>query len=198
MKRKYELRKRAERQAETRERIVRAAIDLHSSLGPAATSVAAIARKAGVQRHTVYAHFPDESTLFRSCSAHWGEEHPFPDVASRPLGDALEAVYAWYEGVEGAFALFKRDSALYPDVWAKREGQLAQVAKKLAAPYGRSRAVRAATGHAVAFETWRSLVRREGLSNRQAAAAMVALVEGVAATGASRPRTTSHGGRTRR
>jgi AcrR family transcriptional regulator len=196
MKRKYELRKRAERQAETRERIVRAAIDLHSTLGPAATSIAAVAREAGVQRHTVYAHFADESTLFRSCSAHWRDEHPFPDVVSRPLGDALEAVYGWYEGVEEAFALFLRDSALYPDVWAKREEQLAQVAKALAAPYGRSRAVRAAVGHAVAFETWRSLVRHEGLSDREAAAAMVALVEAVA-TGASRLPTTSRDGRSR-
>ena len=63
MKRKYELRKRAERQAETRERIVRAAIDLHSTLGPAATSIAAVAREAGVQRHTVYAHFASRDAL---------------------------------------------------------------------------------------------------------------------------------------
>jgi AcrR family transcriptional regulator len=198
MKRKYELKRRAERRAETRGRIVRAAVGLHSTVGPSATSIAAIAREAGVQRHTVYAHFPDDGTLFRACSAHWGEEHPFPNAASLPLGDALEAVYDWYEDVEGAFALFLRDSALYPDVWAKREAQLAALADDLAAPYGGRRAVRAATGHAVAFETWRSLVRREGLSNGQAAAAMVALVEGVAATGASRRPTTSHGGRTRR
>lgn len=198
MKRKYELRRRAERQAETRDRIVRAAVQLHSSVGPGATSIAAVAREAGVQRHTVYAHFPDEGTLFRACSAHWREEHPFPDVTARSLGDALEAVYRWYAGVEGAFALFLRDSALYPDVWAERDRQLAALADQLAAPYGRSSAVRAAAGHAVAFETWRSLVRREGLSNRQAAAVMVALVEGVAATGASRRPTTSHGDRTRR
>ena len=71
MKRRYELKERARRQAETRQRIVEAAVDLHTSRGPARTSVSAIADRAGVERHTVYAHFPDERALFRACSTHW-------------------------------------------------------------------------------------------------------------------------------
>src|SRR4051812_28985348 len=114
MKRKYELKKRAERQAETRQRIVEAAVDLHTTVGPAQTSVAAIARRAGVQRHTVYAHFPDDATLFGACSTHWADVHPFPDVVGLELAPALDAVYRWYDEVEPALVLFARDTHLYP------------------------------------------------------------------------------------
>ena len=93
-----------------------------------------------------------------------------------------------------AFSLFLRDSALYPDVWAKREEHARRGREGAGGAIRPRRAVRAAVGHAVAFETWQSLVRREGLSSRQAAAAMVAFVEAVA-TGASRPLTTSRDGR---
>ena len=179
MKRKYELKKRAERQAETRQRIVEAAVALHGEKGPAQTSIAAIAKLAGVQRHTVYAHFPDDETLFRACSSHWRDQHPFPDDSGLALDAALEAVYGWYEEVEPSFALFARDSDLYPAVWAQRQQALAALADRLAARVGRRKIVRAAVGHAVEFETWRSLVRREGLSNAEAAAAMVAFVRSV-------------------
>ena len=179
MKRKYELKRRAERQAHTRERIVQAAVDVHSRVGPAAASIAAIAREAGVQRHTVYAHFPDEETLFRACTLHWRAQHPFPDVSGLGLRQALEAVYGWYESVEDAFALFIRDAHMYPPFWAERQQMLASVVERLAAPYGRRKLVRAAVGHATAFETWRSLARGEGLSNAEAARAMVAFVESV-------------------
>src|SRR6188768_1137303 len=80
MKRKYELKERARRQAETRQRIVEATVELHTSVGPARTTISAIAQRAGVERHTVYAHFPDEGTLFQACSAHWRDRHPRPDV----------------------------------------------------------------------------------------------------------------------
>ena len=179
MKRKYELKERAQRQAETRERIVAAAADLHAEVGPAQTSIASIARRAGVQRHTVYAHFPDDAALFRACSQHWREQHRFPDVSQLGLRDALVAVYGWYDGVEQALALFARDTHLYPQITAERRQALADVADALARPLGRRRIVRAAVGHALDFETWRSLVRRQGLTNRAAADAMVAFVNGV-------------------
>ena len=175
MNRKYELRRRAESQAETRRRIVEAAVDLHSTVGPAGTSIAAIARRAGVQRHTVYAHFPDDQVLFRACSSHWREAHPFPDVSRLDVPDALSAVYLWYEDVEEAVALFIRDGALYPEIAAERQSALDGLADELARPLGRRAVVRAAIGHALAFETWRSL-RREGLSRRDAVELMVRLV----------------------
>src|SRR5712691_4567736 len=104
MARKYELRQRAERQRETRRRITKAAVELHSTAGPSRTSISAIAERAGVQRHTVYAHFPDETALFHACSSHWIGSNPFPDGAEwleiadpgERLQRALKDVYAWY------------------------------------------------------------------------------------------------------
>jgi AcrR family transcriptional regulator len=179
MGRKYELKRRAERQADTRRRIVEAAVDLHSTVGPSRTSISAVAERAGVQRHTVYAHFPDEPSLFRACSAHWRDQHPFPSVESLDLRAALTSVYAWYEQVEEALALFARDADRYPEIWTERARRFEAVADALAKPLGRRRIVRAAVGHALAFETWRSLVRREGLTNRQVVDAMVAFVRGL-------------------
>jgi AcrR family transcriptional regulator len=179
MKRRYELKRRAERQAETRQRIVKAAVALHSDVGPAKTTISAIAEHAGVQRHTVYAHFADEADLLRACSLHWRTQNPRPEVAGLDLVEALRALYDWYERTEGPVTLFARDSYLYPEIWAERLRALDELADQLARPLGRRRVVRAAVGHAAAFETWRSLVRREGLSNAQAADAMVAFIDSV-------------------
>jgi len=105
MPRTYTLKRRAEQQAETRRRIVDAAIDLHSSLGPAQTTISMVAERAGVQRHTVYAHFPDEKTLLLACSAETNERDPPPEAdAWRAIADRDERLRA------GAATL-----ALYPD-----------------------------------------------------------------------------------
>ena len=178
MGRPYSLKRRAERQAETTRRIVAAAVDLHSTLGPAQTSISAIAERAGVQRHTVYAHFPDERTLFRACSAHFRELHPFPNVSGFGLAAALEAIYEYYESVEEALTLFTRDAERTPEAWSERQRRLAALADGLAAPFGRRKLPRAAVGHAISFETWRSLAR-EGLTRRQAVDAMVRFVGSV-------------------
>ena len=122
MNRKYELKERARRQAQTRQRIVEAAVDLHTSVGPARTTISGIAERAGVERHTVYAHFPDDRTLFRACSAHWEARHPLPDLETlaeiddpvRRLRRALGEMYAWYESVEADLALFLRDASVVP------------------------------------------------------------------------------------
>src|SRR5688572_2000552 len=103
-KRKYELKQRAERLEDTRRRIVEATVDLHRSVGPASTRISEIARRAGVQRVTVYNHFPDDSSLLTACSAHWRALHPAPDpgrwraeedVAAR-LRLGIRELYAWY------------------------------------------------------------------------------------------------------
>jgi len=187
MARKYELRKRAERRAETRRRIVEATVGLHTTVGPSRTSIAAIAERAGVQRHTVYAHFPDERSLFTACSSHWAAAHPFPDPApwtriaepDRRLRTALDEVYRWYEQVEPHLLLFARDSTLVPAygfVTDQRTAELAAVADMLADGLPRRKKVRAAVGHALDFQAWRSLARRQGLTRRQAVAAMVRFV----------------------
>jgi hypothetical protein len=53
------------------------------------------------------------------------------------------------------------------------------VADEVAKAWPRRKSVRAAIGHAVEFETWRSLVRRQGLSRAQAVDAMASLVSAV-------------------
>ncbi len=190
MKRKYELKERARRQEETRRRIVEAAVDLHTSVGPARTTISAIAERAGVERHTVYAHFPDERTLFRACSAHWRAEHPAPDFArlaqpddpARRLRRSLTEMYAWYESVEPHLALFVRDAPLTvsgSETLAETTGRITAFADELARGWPRRQSVRAAIGHALEFETWRSLVRRQGLSRKQAVDTMLRLATSV-------------------
>lgn len=179
-KRPYRMQRRAERQAETRRRIVEAAVELHSTIGPARTSVSAIAERAGVQRHTLYAHFPDQNALFRACTLHWRAEHPFPEPPEgadpwQRLVRGLRAVFDWYESVEDEFALFVRDGHVFPAFWQERLDAMDALAANLAAPLGRSRRLRARVGHALEFETWRSL-RRHGLSQNEAVDAMVDLV----------------------
>ena len=190
MKRRYELKERAQRQAQTRQRIVEAAVDLHTSVGPAWTTISGIAQRAGVERHTVYAHFPDDRTIFRACSQHWEARHPLPDVETlaeiedpvRRLRRALDEMYAWYESVEGDLALFLRDASVVPAnavALGDMTAGFAAFADAVAHGWPRRKSVRAAIGHALEFETWRSLVRRHGLSRTQAVDAMARLVASV-------------------
>jgi len=186
MKRRYELKERARRQAETRERIVEATVELHTSVGPARTTISAIAERAGVERHTVYAHFPDERTLYSACSEHWRDRHPRPDVRRRLELDApderlrgvLSDLYGWYEEVASDLDVLLRDAPLVPaqaEVMAETVEATSELADELARAWPRRKPVRAAIGHALEFETWRSLVRRQGLSRKQAVDAMLRL-----------------------
>src|SRR5215203_7546514 len=103
LKRTYRKRRRAERELETRRRITEAAVELHGSVGPAHTTITAVAERAGVQRATLYRHFPDEGALFDACSSHWAAQNPLPDLtewaaAADPeerLRVALSDLYAW-------------------------------------------------------------------------------------------------------
>jgi AcrR family transcriptional regulator len=187
MNRTYELKERARRQAQTRQRIVEAAVDLHTSVGPAQTTISGIAQRAGVERHTVYAHFPDDRALFQACSEHWTARHPLPDLQAlaeiedpvRRLRRALGEMYAWYESVEADLALFVRDASVVPanaDALGKTTASFAILADAVSQGWPRRKGVRAAIRHALEFETWRSLVRRQGLSRAQAVDAMVRFV----------------------
>jgi AcrR family transcriptional regulator len=117
-RRKYELKRRAERQDQTRQRIVDAAIALHTTVGPARTTVSAIAERAGVQRHTVYSHFPDERTLGLACSGCHVERHPLPDAAAwrdiaspeRRLHRGFEEIYGYYARTGEGLAPILRDA----------------------------------------------------------------------------------------
>jgi len=195
MTRKYELKRRAERQEETRRRIVEATVGLHESVGPARTTVSAVAERAGVQRLTVYRHFPDERALLSACSGHWVAANPAPDPTpwrkvrdpEERLTGALAAVYAYYAGTEPMLANLVRDAPKMPalaELLGPYDQYLAVVRDLLAAGWGvrgrRRELLLAAVGHALDFATWRSLVRGRGLEEEMAVELMVRLVRGAA------------------
>ena len=172
-KRKYELKQRAEQQAETRRRITDATIELHRTVGPAATRISEIARRAGVRRTTVYNHFPDEVSLFAACSAHWRALHPAPNLArwrdvnepGERLRAGLAELYAWYRETEPMTANVLRDADLLPTLRPIVEGALGRYLEEaprvLVEPFrarGRRRKrVEAAARAAVGFHLWRAL-----------------------------------------
>ena len=187
-KRKYRMTRRAELEAETRRRITESAVALHERVGPAQTSISAIAEEAGVRRSTVYRHFPDEEALFAACSSHFRALNPPPDPAAwgaiqdpeTRTETALRELYAFYRRTHRMYESLFRDETLVPAV-ARRlrdfHGYLEIVRDVLAKGRGRtSRRTRAAVGHAVAFGTWRSLTQDEGLTQDEAVALMSQLV----------------------
>jgi len=178
--RKYELRQRAEQAEETRRRIVETVVGLHLTVGPAATTISEVARRVGVQRQTVYNHFPEEQELFAACSAHWRALHPAPDPAAwTDLRDGLRELYAWYRETEQMTSNVLRDAEVLPALRAVlepgRAAYLASVRKALAV--SRSRRVEAAVAVATDFHVWRSL---KELGDDEAAELMASLVEGAA------------------
>jgi AcrR family transcriptional regulator len=175
------LKKRADRMEETRRRITAAAVDLHGTIGPARTTLSAVAERAGVQRHTLYRHFPTELELFAACSAHWGAAHPYPDPSRwTSLEEGLDELYQWYGETEPMLTNVLRDravSATVRETMAPLEEFWEQARRRLAAGLPRRRTVSATIRHAVDFRTWQSLVREGGLSRGQAARLMASLVE---------------------
>lgn len=191
-KRKYEKKARAEAEAQTRQRITESAVELHGSLGPARTSMSAVAEHAGVRRSTLYRHFPDERALFGACSAHWAERNPPPDIGrwaeiedpDERLAQALDEMYAYYRRAGGMIDKLLRDEATVPVVaeqFAPFHQFLAMAAEILARGRGlrgnAAKRTRAAIGHALAFRTWQDLTEVQGLEDDQA----VELMERLAA-----------------
>lgn len=190
MTRPYRLQRRAERQDDTRRRIVESTVALHQEVGMLQTSVSAIAERAGVQRATVYRHFPDERSLLTACIGHFYDEHPFPDAEAWALIDdpeirlrrALTDIYAFHLSTA---PMLSTTLAQIPAVPAAQEVLVPVVAywrrvrEILADGWcddARRGVVAAAIGHAIAFPTWQSLVRNERLDNAQAVDLMVGLV----------------------
>jgi AcrR family transcriptional regulator len=192
-KRPYRMTRRAELEDETRRRITESTIALHEEIGPARTSISAIADRAGVRRSTVYRHFPDENALFAACSSHWRAANPPPDLRAWAAIDdpaertetALRELYAFYRRTQDMYTSLLRDEPLMPVVQRLLRdfhGYLAAVQDVLMAGRGlRGRArrrTRAALGHAVAFATWHSLAGEQGLSDDDAVGLMCLLVAG--------------------
>jgi len=192
-KRRYELKARAEAQQATRARIAAAAAALHEELGIGKTTIADVARRAGVQRLTVYNHFPDLDALLPACSAHWLSEHPQPDLTpafaiedpAERLRTALTLLYGWYRENAPMQRRVHGERATVPelDAWMARSADqaLAELATGLSAGFDRPDA-RALVALALDFWAWQRL-DREGLDDDAAAALMAGVVSG-AATGA--------------
>src|SRR5436305_832014 len=158
----YELKKLADAMEDTRRRITEAAVDLHGTLGPARTTVSAVAERAGVQRHTVYRHFPTERALFAACGAHFDALHPQPDPGAwGSLEQGLDDLYRWYEETEPMISKVTRDAELVeavPEAMEPWNVLFAEARQALASGLPRRKTVVAAVAHAVDFHTWRSLV----------------------------------------
>lgn len=192
-RRTYRKTRRAELEEQTRLRITESAMKLHEELGPARTSMSAVAEQAGVQRSTLYRHFPDEEALFSACSSHWGAANPPPDPgawariedpAARTEA-ALRELYEYYERTAGMYTSLLRDEPLVPIIQrllVAFYSYLRAIEDTLVAGRGlrgrAARRTRAAVGHALAFPTWRSLTLDRGLDPGDAVALMCALVEG--------------------
>jgi AcrR family transcriptional regulator len=194
--RPYRMTRRAELEEQTRRRITESTVALHEELGPARTSISAVAERAGVRRSTVYRHFPGEEALFAACSSHWRAANPPPDprawAAIEDPGErsetALRELYAFYGRTEGMYTSLLRDEPVVPIVQrllGDFYGYLRAIQDILMARRGlrgsAARQTRAAIGHALAFPTWRSLTREHGLTDGSAVDLMCVLVEGSAA-----------------
>ena len=194
--RKYAQTRRAEQQAETRRRIVEAMVALHREVGPARTTISAIAERAGVERLTVYRHFADEAAMFQACSAHFAAEAAPPDPSAwaavaepaERLRAALLAFYGYYRRAEDMLAHVHRDAPQLPAlaaVMAPWEAFVDEVRDGLLEGWEASGPARVRLGatvaHALRFDTWRSLARAEGLDDPVVAELMVALARGAAA-----------------
>lgn len=191
-KRPYRMRRRAEAQEETRQRIVEATVALHEEIGPRATTISAIAERAGVQRLTVYRHFPDEAAVLQACSSHWGEQNPPPDPArwssiedpSKRVRTALLAFYAYYARTRGMWTSVRRDAidmAAVRDVLAGFDAEVAGIGDALARAFRagkRAAQVRATVQHALAFSTWQDL-EALGLDDAAKAGLVVRWLEGM-------------------
>jgi AcrR family transcriptional regulator len=178
-KRPYRQTRRAALQEQTRRRITEATVELHGTVGPARTTISAVAERAGVQRATVYRHFPDEKALFAACSSHWLATNPRPDPASwasipdpdERIRRALTELYAYFESTEQMLVNLIRDEHLVTvlrPLMARFWGYFDAAADELVPPSGGTR-TRAALRHAVDFRTWRSL-RRDGDGPRRLSA----------------------------
>jgi AcrR family transcriptional regulator len=191
-KRPYRMKRRAELEAQTRRRITESAVALHGSVGPARTTISAVAEHAGVRRSTVYRHFPDEEALFTACSSHWRAANPPPDLGrwaavadpDERLELALSELYAFYRRTERMMENILRDEPLVPVLTTSLDNgyrRFLTAAREtlIAGRRARGRKRReaeAAIGHALTFSTWKSLAGEQGLEDDKAAELMCRFV----------------------
>jgi AcrR family transcriptional regulator len=193
--RPYTMRARQESVEQTRRAIVQATMVLHERVGPAATTVSAIADEAGVTRLTVYRHFPDDAALVMACSGHWRALHPRPDAGEWSLIEdpverlrrALSETYAWHETAAPMMTRIYHDLDTMPAFVAEflaadAQSRVAILAKGFHARGRAARRLTAALHHAVHLRTWESLCVAGGLEDDEVVELMIATVLGALAT----------------
>ena len=187
--RKLHLRARALRQSETRHRITQAAVELHEEHGPLHTSITAIAQRAGVERLTVYRHFPDEASLHQACQQHFFAAHPLPNLMlwreistfTNRLEVGLADLYEYWGQTHEMFSSVLRDHEVDPErsgagvVTFMSHARDALLEGEDASDH-RGQILRAAVGHAVHFYTWRSLVQDQEISTDDATKLMCEMI----------------------
>lgn len=185
-KRSYRLRRRAESQGRTRQKIIDAAIQLHQTKGLAATTMSDIAARAKVGKVTVYRHFPDEAALVGACSGQYFERHPLPDLENwRSIGDAvarlrqgLRDTYAYHRATEPMMTRVHSEARDLP-IMDPYHAHWRRAAEILAAPWpgsARDKALlKAALALALSFDTWRLLVRVQQITDDDAIELMMRL-----------------------
>ncbi len=192
-RRPYRMRRRAEQVDQTRQRITEAAVHLHTSVGPANTSIASVANEAGVTRLTVYRHFADLDSLFEACIGHWSAANPMPDVNAWRAIDSLEArarkafadLYRWYQDRDVELYPIYRDWTTMPESAQHRletdnqelaDAMLGRSTDTLVDRGKKSRVLDAVARHLVDFWTWRSLAIDRGLGLDEAVDAAVLML----------------------
>src|SRR5919106_3340922 len=192
VKRPYRQKARAEKAASTRRSIVEAALRLHESVGPAQTSLSAVAREAGISRPTLYAHFADEGALFRACTEHWLQRDPPPDPAAwlqisdpvQRVGTALGEIYSHYARNEQMIENVFRDMYLVDSMRSFNvplvEGTFAAMTEILTTAFADGPEIadrrRAMVAVAISFDTWQTLVEGARLSTTEGADLMAGAV----------------------
>ena len=201
-RRPYRMRRRAGQVDQTRLRIIEAAVQLHTTKGPAHTSIASVAEEAGVTRLTVYRHFADADALFQACMAHWTMQNPRPDVAAwlvvpdlaERARRAFGELYGWYRAhADALYPLYRDTEAMPVSAQQARLARTQAAADALVAGHAGDddggRILRAVSHHLVDFPTWHSLVARQGLDDQEAVelAVRLLLASAVSAVTSARP-----------
>lgn len=202
MTRSYTKKRRAEQETRTRQRIVEATAALHEELGPRETTISAVAERAGVQRLTVYRHFPEEFALFDACTKHWLETHPPPDpeqwarvaAPEERTRAALLSLYRYYRRTAPMWTAVYRDVDLVPAMGEPLErfhDYLKGIRKELlnarSVEGARRRRTRGALGHLLRFSSWQTL-KEEGMRDPEMARSGAYWIEVLASEPARRAR----------
>jgi AcrR family transcriptional regulator len=173
--REYKMVKRRDQVEDTRRRIAKATYELHSTIGPAMTTIALISERAGLPRQTVYRNFGTQLELFRSCIAFGLELHPLPDPSrwqstadpGERLRIGLTGLYQWFEATEPVMTNSLRDfGAVRESAEAMQPvGEVFQRIYQTLRQGWEGSEVTPLLSLAVDFATWKKLRREQGMAS---------------------------------